>query len=189
MKTIIVTLLCLFFTITSFGQLTKGNLLLGGNAKLYLFQENNSTSTYDYNYTQIDVSANVGYFLADKIAFGLRPTFSTFKGGYYSTGGSITTNSQRYLIGPYGRYYFLPIDKDFNILTDIGYQYGLLGGGLKGNASTFSAAAGPVIFFNNSVGIEFLLGYSSSKENADYGYSFKRKGFQFLIGFQIHLEK
>lgn len=189
MKTIITTLLFLFFTVASFGQLTKGNWLTGGNAKLYLFRENNSTSTYDYHYTQIDLSANVGYFVADKIAFGLRPTVSSFKGGYYATGGSISTNSQRYLIGPYGRYYFLPVDKDFNILTDISYQYGILGGGVKGNASTFSAAAGPVIYFNSSVGIEFLLGYSSSNENADYGYSFKRKGFQFLIGFQIHLEK
>ncbi len=189
MKTIIATLTCLFFTLTSFGQLTKGTWLTGGNAKLYLFRENNSTSTYNYNYTHIDLSANVGYFVADKIAFGLRPTFSSFKGGYFATGGSISTNSQRYLVGSYGRYYFLPVDKDFNILTDISYQYGLLSGRSKGNASVFSAAAGPVIFFNSSVGIEFLLGYSLSKENVDYDYSFERKGFQFLIGFQIHLEK
>ncbi len=49
--------------------------------------------------------------------------------------------------------------------------------------------AGPVIFFNTSVGLEFLLGYSSSIEDIKDRYKNSIQGFQIGIGFQIHLEK
>ena len=55
---------------------------------------------------------------------------------------------------------------------------------------------GTVVYFNSCVGIEFLLGYSSSLENiegfredAEDFLKETRKGFQMGIGFQIHLEK
>jgi hypothetical protein len=51
--------------------------------------------------------------------------------------------------------------------------------------------AGPEVFFNSAVGLEVLLGYKSSAEdinNAPHAYSDKRKGFQVIVGFQIHLE-
>ena len=48
--------------------------------------------------------------------------------------------------------------------------------------------AGPEVFFNSA---EILLGYKSSAEdinNAPHAYNDKRKGFQVLVGFQIHFE-
>jgi hypothetical protein len=48
---------------------------------------------------------------------------------------------------------------------------------------------GPVIFFNTSVGMEFLFGYSSNIENVKELYKNSLKGFQIGIGIQIHLEK
>jgi len=172
-------------------QLTKGNWLVGGNGKFSSYTSQYSGIGYsnEASYTQIDLSPNIGYFVADKLAFGLRPTLSSIKGEVTTPGGGYT-NVQRYWIGPFGRYYFLKSDKQFNLLTDLSYQYGFFGGELaKGNLNTFSALAGPVVYFNSSVGLEVLLGYSSSLEDVEQGSRDKRKGFQVVIGFQIHLEK
>jgi hypothetical protein len=173
-------------------QLDKGVWLVGGSGKFYSYNESNSSSTlgHDAKYTQIDISPSIGYFVADKLAFGLRPTLSSIKGGYIADGGGITTNVQRFWVGPFGRYYFLNTEKQYNIVTDVCYQLGFFGGGLlKGNLSTFSALAGPEIFFNSSVGIEFLLGYNYRKEDVEDGNKDIKKGFQVAVGFQIHLEK
>ena len=70
------------------------------------------------------------------------------------------------------------------------YQFGLLNaGGQKGDLRGFPALAGPVVFFNSSVGLEFLLGYSYSMEDIETFLKQVRKGFQIAVGFQIHLEK
>jgi hypothetical protein len=173
-----------------YSQLTKGNWLVGGTGKFYDYKSEYSSATYsnEAEYTQIDISPNIGYFVAEKLAFGLRPTFSSVKGKVTTVGGG-STNVQRYWIGPFGRYYFLAAEKQANIVTDVSYQFGFYGGLLKGRLSTFSALVGPVIYFNSSVGLEFLLGYAYSKEDADQGSKEIRKGFQISLGFQIHLEQ
>lgn len=171
-------------------QLNKGIWLVGGSGKFYSYNESNSSSTLGHNAknTQIDISPSIGYFVADKLAFGLRSTFSSIKAKGTSP-GDISENIQRYWIGPFGRYYFLKKDKQYNLLTDVTYQFGFLGGLANGNLRTFSALAGPVIYFNSSVGIELLLGYSYRKEDVKDANKDIRKGFQTAIGFQIHLEK
>jgi hypothetical protein len=141
--------------------LAKGTWLVGGTGKFYMYNDQTSSSTFftEAKYTQIDISPSVGYFVIDKLAFGLKPTFSSIKGKVTSSGG-LSTNVQRYWIGPFGRYYFLEQDKPYNIVTDVSYQFGFFGGGLiKGKLNTFSILAGPVIYFNPSVGLKFLLGY------------------------------
>ena len=196
LNTSIMKQLFLFLTLaTSFltakSQLTKGNWLVGGTGKFYSYISENSSVTYntEAKYTQIDLSPSIGYFVIDKLAFGLRPTFSSITGKVTSAGG-LSTNVQRYWIGPFSRYYFLNNENNYNIVGDLSYQFGFFGGGLaKGKLSTFSALAGPVIYFNATVGIEFLLGYSYSKEEVEQGNKEIRKGFQLGIGLQIHLEK
>jgi hypothetical protein len=56
--------------------------------------------------------------------------------------------------------------------------------------SNFSLLVGPEIFFNSAVGLEFLLGYRKSTEKINdlQGYSDKRNGFYFSIGFLVYLE-
>jgi hypothetical protein len=174
-----------------YSQLTKGNWLVGGTGKFYDYKSEYSSATYsnEAEYTQIDISPNVGYFVADKLAFGLRPTFSSIKGKVTTVGG-LSTNVQRYWIGPFARYYFLAAEKQANIVTDVSYQFGLFNaGGQKGDLRSFSALAGPVVYFNTSVGLELLLGYSYSKEDVEMYQKEIRKGFQISVGFQIHLEK
>lgn len=195
MKLLSKTLLFIFiassFFVTANGQITKGNWLVGGAGSFYSYNNAYTSAAYsnEAEYTRIDIGANVGYFVADKIAFGLRPTFSSFAGRVTSTGG-LSTNVQRYFLGPFSRYYFLNTDKQTNILADVSYQLGLFNaGGQKGNLSSFSAMAGPVVYFNSSVGMEFLLGYKYSKDDIEDASVEIRKGFQVTVGFQIHLEK
>lgn len=191
MKAILLFLIAINLSFTVFSQITKKNWMVGGNGKLFSDNSDYSTDTYTYTakLTQIDISASVGYFFIDKLALGLRPTFSSIKGKVTSTGGG-TTNTQRYWAGPFARYYFLEKDKQFNLLADIDYQFGVLKSGQrKGDLSAFNAFAGPVIYFNNCIGIEFLLGYTYNKEDVEDGSKIIHKGFQTSIGFQIHLEK
>jgi len=191
LKTLVFLSIFSTFFFNATGQTTKGNWLVGGSGSFYSYNNQYTSAAYsnEAEYTRIDISANVGYFVADKVAMGLRPTFTSFAGRVTSTGGGITSG-QRYFFGPFGRYYFLNTDKQTNILADVSYQFGLSNaGGLKGNLSAFSVMAGPVIYFNSSVGMEFLLGYKYSKDDIEDASLEIRKGFQVTVGFQIHLEK
>lgn len=189
-------LICLFVLLSFFAahaQLTKSNWLVGGTGNFLASSYSYSSATYSSTSNRVDitVSPNIGYFVKDKLAFGLRPSFSKFKDRVDGPSGGYS-NVNRLEFGPFGRYYFLPTESRYNILADVSYQYGLYWfTPTKGNINTISAAAGPVIFFNSSVGLEFLFGYYSRKEvikqNGDNVYN--QKGFQASIGFQIHLEK
>jgi hypothetical protein len=188
------------FLITGFfanAQLDKGIWLVGGSGSFYTYHEdyNSVQTTFTAKYTEVDISASVGYFVADKLAAGLRPTFSSVKGVIRNNGSS---NDNKMAIGPFVRYYFLQMDRPFNLLADVGYQWGITQylGALhqKGKNNTFSIMAGPEIFFNTTAGMEILLGYTqriTSIENSTAAGNFNnnKKGFQVSIGFQLHLEK
>ncbi len=188
-------LLLIFIVTTTFfsahSQLAKNDWLIGGSGNFYTFTPSyiNSPGYLNPRYTKINISPNIGYFVADKVAFGLGATFSSYKqkgaDPYY-----ILSNFKRYLIGPFGRYYFLDSEMPYNLLAEVCYQYGIPdAGGINGKLSSFSALTGPVIYFNNTVGLEFLIGYKSSMEEVSNLYKEVQKGFQFSIGFQIHLSK
>ena len=185
-----------FFSTSSIAQLDKKTWLVGGSANLYL-SKRTYTSYVSSNLSgysdelNLTISPNVGYFIIDKLGIGLRPYFSWGKGDFTSSNGSTSSSdSKRYGIGPFVRYYFLDKEKQFNILTDIGYQIGEWNaGGQKGKLENFYFSIGPVIYFNSSVGMEFLLGYNAQSEVLK-GYSKNSsKGLNIGIGFQIHLIK
>jgi hypothetical protein len=181
-------------TSTAFGQLTKGHWLVGGNGRFYSYKNNYQSPSWIGNgkYTQIVLSPSVGYFLADKFSLGFKTTLSSNKGNSSFNGGNGATNTQRYLFGPFGRYYFLEAEKQTNILVEASYQTGIIReiSDTKGRSNNFSISAGPVLYFNSSVGIEFLLGYATDKEKyLSKVQTEKRSGFQFSIGLQIHLIK
>ena len=181
-----------FYTTIAFGQITKGNWLVGGNFDLYQNTENYNSSTLkiDSKHTVINVSANIGYFVMDRLAFGLKPTFSSIKGEGINGSGS-STNFQIYRLGPFGRYYFLDTKKQYNILIDMSYQLGVLvieRKKIESKQRNLSLLVGPVIYFNSSVGLEFLMGYNNIINNLD-GTESTSKRFQIVIGFQIHLIK
>lgn len=196
MKHFFCFVLLLIIVSTTFGQLTKGHWLVGGSGKFYSYENEYSTSSFTSNgkYTQIDLSPNIGYFLANKFALGVKSTISSIKGDFTVVGGvgNGGTSTQRYLFGAFGRYYFLEEAKQTNIVIEASYQAGMIRGlnNTKGNLNNFSISAGPVIYFNQSVGIEFLLGYvTNSEKYTSQVLSENKNGFQFSIGLQIHLIK
>src|SRR5574338_715106 len=126
MKPILIALSLTAYYISASAQLSKNTWLVGGNGRFYSYNSEYNSVAYsnEAKYSQFDISASVGYFVIDKLASGLRPTFSSIK-GRVTTPGGLHTNVQRYWIGPFVRYYFLDKENQINILTDIAYQFGL----------------------------------------------------------------
>lgn len=195
MKYILIALIIVLFSFPAASQLTKGIWLVGGSGSFYSYTERYNSPSTDFTakYTNISISASVGYFVVDKLTLGLRPTFSSLKGEVINGG---KTNSYRLAGGPFARYYCLRPDRPFNLLADVSYQFGINKylGVLheKGKFNTFSIMAGTEIFFNATAAIEFLLGYTqkvTSIENSPGEFNSNKKGLQASIGFQLHLEK
>jgi hypothetical protein len=189
-----ITPLFLFFCINVSAQLNKGTWLVGGSGSF----KSSATESYGTGYSQtsdrleIAISPNVGYFVMDKLALGLKTSFTKHKEEVDGPGG-LYTNTNRFYVGPFARYYFLEKEKQFNLLADIGYQYVRVNFKpiIKVDITNFNAAVGPVIYFNTTVGLEFLVGYYSTKETRKQSggdYTNKQSGLQMSIGFQIHLE-
>jgi hypothetical protein len=63
------------------------------------------------------------------------------------------------------------------------YQYGF---SANYKMNTLAINAGPVIYLNKAVGLEFLLGYSTTKFVKYDGWN---SSLQLGIGLQVHLEK
>jgi len=187
-----ILLIIMVFTFYTEGncQITKGNWMVGGNANFVFTNTggNNVTKT-----TTINIAPNIGYFFIDKFAGGLRLSFykNTIK-FFGPTNNNNFTTFTIYSVGPFIRYYFLPVDKPYNILSEVNYQFS--NEKIKtnnpstsnDNTNSFSLSAGPVIYFNSSVGIEFLLTYSNSGNNLN---SSRGNSFGVGIGLQFHLEK
>jgi hypothetical protein len=180
----------LFSSAISYGQLYKNNWVLGGTGS---FSQRDVTYTaqtieYDSKHTQLTISPSVGYFLLDKLSIGIKSSLKWEKSKAYEPGGG-ESNITRFYGGPVIRYYLLEMDRQFNIATEGTAQFGrYLSGIQKGPISRYSIMAGPVIFFNSSVGLEFLVGYFSNVENAKPIQKYLERGIQMEIGLQFYLE-
>lgn len=193
MKILLTIFTFLFLSFDAKSQLDKGIWLVGGTGNFLSSKYENLSpiNSYTSNRLEIAISPNVGYFVKDKLAVGLKTGFTKYKEQVTSAGG-LYSNVNRFSFGPFARYYFLKKDKQYNILAEVSYRYGLYSfKPTKGNSNTFNAAVGPIIYFNSSVGLEFLLGYYSTKETIKQNGDnvTKQNGFQMGIGFQIHLDK
>jgi len=167
-------------------QLTKGNWLVGGNG--YFSTQSQKQPGANAKGSNLRLSPNIGYFLADKFAAGARLNFehNTLKYSF------VSQKSTRIGIGPFLRYYLLDVDKKVNVFTEGSYQYSYVSSNTNSNTSssesdnTFRVSAGPVFYFNSSVGLELSLNYELYKTAATDS---EIKKFFIGIGFQIHLEK
>lgn len=185
-KTIALILVTTLLSFNSNSQITKGNWMLGGSIS---FSSTNLKSEIGQKNTFfiLQGAPDIGYFIADKFAAGLKVSINS--SGGKATGTSVFSTNTDYNFGPFARYYFLSTEKQFNILTEGTYQYGFIGGGqqnTKTSKNTFAIAAGPVIYFNSSVGLEFLIGYSAYKY---VGFAGSNGTIQLGLGLHVHLEK
>jgi outer membrane protein W len=159
-------------------QITKGNWLVGGSGEFHNQHEDLQGS--DIRGLTISVAPDIGYFIIDKLGVGLNVTFS-----YNRTKVKDNIGKTNILgLGPFVRYYFLPSDNRINIFSEAAYEYTTVFDGDYQNDFYFSA--GPVIFFNSSVGLELAAKYSTS--NSKISNSTAKTVF-LTIGFQIHLQK
>ena len=176
-----------FFSLLSIetdAQITKGNWLAGGSA--CFSSQDQTLNSYEVKGIQIRVSPVAGHFFKDRIAGGLRLN------GWYNSVRINNTDPDRVTaigIGPFLRYYFLPNYNRINILANASYLNETRlddGPGDETRSSSYTLSAGPVIFFNSSVGLEFTLNYDVYKSNANTSLA---KTLFFAIGFQVHLKK
>lgn len=168
-------------------QITKGNWLTGGTAS-FTNTKSESQTFPTYKNVNLDLSPTLGYFLADKFAIGISPAFTWGKGE--SLDGTSGSNTKRYTVGPFIRYYLLDKENLVNILTTGTYSFGGVSlVGAKGSTSSYQIGAGPVIFFNSSVALELFLGYGARSEKVERYDKTVERGFQTRIGLQFHLER
>jgi hypothetical protein len=170
----VLLILVFFFSIHQIAdaQIDKGYLLAGGNIQF------SSEKDSESKVTSFHFSPAIGYFFADKFALGLRTGFSSMK---MEELDAVTD----FIIGPFVRYYLLPKENKVNLLADADFQFGSskLGDNTL-SQNVFSVSAGPVVFLNKHTGMEFKLGFSSSKLE---DFTDRTNAFNMLIGLQVHL--
>jgi hypothetical protein len=151
-------------------QTDKGDWMVGGNMII------NTTS----GNTQFTLHPNAGYFFARNFAAGADFQLSFGK-----------TEQRKYTVfsvGPFARYYFDLKNDQLKLLL-----HGSFGIGTQTdkyptfkNSSTTTeifVGGGAAYFINQNVALEGIAGYNNTKvENIDAS-----GGFQFRIGFQVHL--
>jgi Outer membrane protein beta-barrel domain len=184
------TLLFFFLTVTlnALTQINKGQFLLGGNVS-YESTTNKSSNNVNYKLSTFSISPDVGYFIINKLAGGLRLEFRSFK--QTSTNYKSTFNSTS--IAPFLRYYFLKPTSKLNILADVSYISYRNKYGTSPNPTSIERingigiAAGPAVFLTEQIALEFTLAYKHTKIKDVY--ESKSDIFSTGIGFQIHLGK
>jgi hypothetical protein len=187
-KTIILFLIVSIFYNHANSQITKNNWMVGGNAS-FVFSKASAGDNNNSESANLILAPNIGYFFMDKFAGGVRLSFNRDHIKYGPSDNFSTFKN--YSIGPFIRYYFLDVDRQYNILVEGSYQFGndkveTTNSTSNNSTNIISFSAGPVIYFNSSVGIEFLLNYSSTGTR---GYKGRGDSFGLNIGLQVHLEK
>lgn len=183
-KVIQITILFLAFTYSNnvISQVSKNTWLIGGEGDFRSTNFKSNSAFSDFN--NLMLSSDIGYFFIDKLATGLEfeVQFNFFESDEY--------DAQRYSIGPFLRYYFLNMDKQFNIFSQIDYKYSVLkGNDTKNSSSVYGFKAGSSIFFTKNVALEISLNYDIQNKKLYNDLKYTAKIFSLGIGFQIHLEK
>ena len=182
---LLLTIFLIVSCLTADCQITKGNWLVGGSASYASTNYKSDAGSKSIGFV-FNLSPNIGYFLADKFATGIKTGIG--KSGYKAPGTSVSSIYTDFNVGPFVRYYLLSSDKQFNIITEGLYQYGFTAGNLGRltTKNTFAFSAGTVVYFNSSVGLEFLIGYATYK---NVGFSGSNNTVQVGLGLQVHLER
>jgi hypothetical protein len=177
----------------SSAQLTKKTWLVGGTGLFNSTQYKNGRTvgfTPGFKTTTIQLSPNIAYFFVNKFAAGLKTSYEYYQERLLSA-SDISSRSTTYNFGPFVRYYFLSLNKKINLLIDGSYQHGVERvDGLRGSPlekftkNTLAIAAGPVVYFNSSVGLELLVGLSNESYNKFAG---ENNTVQMGLGLQVHL--
>jgi hypothetical protein len=163
-KTITILCTCILFSIAAQSQITKGNWMVGGDASFSAdhthYRSNELSSSHRWTF---NMYPDAGYFLIDKLALGLRAGV----GLNHNRNGGETQTTKSLDLGPFARYYFLPVDNIINIFAGAAYEHHFRMSH-DTPANIYSVFVGPSFFFNSSVAAELLsgFGYDKSQEGS-----------------------
>jgi hypothetical protein len=173
-------ILILLYSSKGYSQITKNNWLMGG--QLSFDHSKTTTDQIEISSTVFQGKPNVGYFFIDKLAGGIE-----FDLIYNVSKISSKTRVTTLGIGPFIRYYFLNTDSRINVVSDARVAFNMTStnqNALKNRYTSYSFSAGPAVFFNSSVAMELLIGYTGYQASTS-----SNNGVRVSIGFQIHLER
>ena len=174
----------LFIHCIASAQIKKDQWIIGGNGA---FSYLKST---ELKFTSWQLFPSAGYFLADKLAAGLRGGFSSDSYDYDSEKFRISAITA----APFLRYYFLPADQKVNLLSEASFGYSWAKhrnfypqGVHRYHYYNIGFMAGPAIFLNEHTALEVTVGYNYlSRGPVDSTVTQK---FQVGLGLQIHIGK
>ena len=172
-KPILVLLLLLLSTIV-FGQLDQGKFFIQGSSSIGFSHEkatytSGGTSTESYKLAHFGFSPKAGYFVMDNLPIGLSINISTYKTTGISS--SYENQSNKFTIGPFARYYFLPQDK-LKPMVEIAAGFGnskdkSSGSGYNSESKSgifeFSIGAGASCFVTDHIAFDMLIDYHINK--------------------------
>jgi outer membrane protein len=168
-----ITILSLLLLISSYlqAQTSAGNFMAGGSIQIYSASNQNND---DYDYSSVNFSPSIGYFVSDNFAVGLNVGISSQK-----TDNGFTSSKQTTLsFGPFARYYKFTSNEQFAFFAQAGVNVGsgkednTPGGETKSSFVNFNISPGFAYFFNNHWAAELsFVGFSvqSNDPNKDAG--------------------
>jgi len=187
MKTILLILAIGFSANAAFSQINKGQWLTGGNGT-YTSQKRllvyYNASIPDVKYSNLQLSADAGYFFVNGLAGGLRVSLSSSK-----QKSDVSYVSTSWNFAPFARYYILPSSQKINFFADASYLWGTSTNNTTTPTSTsknhsssngYALMAGPAFFLSPSASLELTAGYTSINQAKAFGAG---------VGFKIHLGK
>lgn len=170
----------------------KGTLMIGGGTIINNIVDNFKYSDRSDKFKEIHFSfeADIGYFVSDKIATGIKLTHSSEFERYFDN-----TNRHNTSINAFVRYY--PVSLFFGEL-DLGYGFYNINTSSQGidhhQGLRSAVSLGYSIFLNRSIAIEPTINYKLSVFNADDDYEgagldkVQKNELFFMLTFQIFLK-
>src|SRR5262245_31900026 len=118
MKKVLFATFLLVSSKAMFAQVDQGQWMVGGSAGF------DHASQGDNKMTTISLAPNLGYFVINQLAVGLRPEFSYHKTKTKTITGTATSSSTDWSLAPFVRYYFMPSGEKINVFGDASYGFG-----------------------------------------------------------------
>jgi len=216
-KSLILILSLMLLSTSSFAQLQKGNLLLGGNVNFQTSStESDNLGVAGGNTAKSNsffVSPLVGYFLSDRTVLGLKVDYSSSKTeNLIFAGPSVIFENDRIGLGPFVRRYF-PVKDWVAFYGQAEVNYGSARHFQTNNSNSSSETKTRSVNFVASLGLSFFptkwmsidlsanplsfyhqnnentLGNSSSSEVNTNGFNFNLNSNSFFLGAHFFLNK
>ena len=180
----ICSLFCLFILLSeAYAQTEKGNILLGGNAGMSFYSEQNE------NVFNASLSPRIGFFVANRFAVGASLPLGLNTSKNYE--------SWNIGIGPFARYYFgsgkiMPLIEAEVSLNRFRSRYRELGGNTITNTynmRNIGVGLGLAYFLTPAIGLEGILSYDASRSRVNSFGSSTRGQLNLNVGFQIYFSR